>query len=308
LPPLEQIEAFVAAARGPTFRAAAETCALSPAAFSRRVQAFSAFVGLTLFERCSTGLRLTDAGRRCLADLEPAFLELRRVAAAVSREDDDELVVALSASHSLTVGWIIPRLARFRETHPQIELCLRTRRDAADLRSGDADLGLCFSDVDLAGLAHTPLLDVEVTPVAAPAMAAAVHHRGNLRGQRLLTAASPPGVWAWWGKASGCGDDLASSASFDILQASYEAAAEGGGVALGASPTVWPYLESGRLVRLGWPAVRLPGGAYHLAARPERKRRRAVASVWRWLEDEARQAPSLMTMVGSPCAGRPDRP
>ena len=78
LPPLEQIEAFIEAAEAPSFRVAAERCALSPAAFSRRIQAFSACLGVALFERTPSGARLTAAGRRCLADLKPAYLELRR--------------------------------------------------------------------------------------------------------------------------------------------------------------------------------------------------------------------------------------
>jgi LysR family transcriptional regulator, glycine cleavage system transcriptional activator len=40
-PKMEAIEAFIEAARAPNFRTAAERCALSPAAFSRRIQAAS---------------------------------------------------------------------------------------------------------------------------------------------------------------------------------------------------------------------------------------------------------------------------
>jgi DNA-binding transcriptional LysR family regulator len=84
LPPLEQIEAFIEAARARTFREAANRCALSPAAFSRRIQGFSDFIGLKLFERRPGGVRLTEAGRACLAELEPAYMELRRAAAQVA--------------------------------------------------------------------------------------------------------------------------------------------------------------------------------------------------------------------------------
>jgi DNA-binding transcriptional LysR family regulator len=42
---LHQIEAFLAAAEAPSLRAAAERRALGPAAFSRRIQEFSAYVG-----------------------------------------------------------------------------------------------------------------------------------------------------------------------------------------------------------------------------------------------------------------------
>jgi DNA-binding transcriptional LysR family regulator len=291
---MEQIEAFIAAARAPSFRMAAETCALSPAAFSRRVQAFSAFVGLALFEKTAAGLRLTDAGHRCLEELEPAYAELRRAAAHVSRPEGARIGVTLSLSHSLAVGWLIPRLERFRAAHPRIELSLRTRRDAADVRSGDADLGLCFSDVDLSGLSARPLLEAEATPVAAPATARAFAGGAKtLRDQRLLTVARPPDVWGWWAKCAGLEDDLTPAASFDLLDAMYECAAEGSGVALGSSPTLWPHLESGRLVCLGLPVVRFPGDGYRLAERVARKPRWAVSAVSRWLQSEALRSPRL---------------
>jgi DNA-binding transcriptional LysR family regulator len=304
LPPLEQIEAFIEGARAPSFRAAADACALSPAAFTRRVQALASYVGAPLFERTAGRLQLTEAGRRCLEELEPAYLELRRAAAAVGicgDGEDGRAVVALSLSHSLAVGWLIPRLEHFEATHPDISLMLRTRRDAIDIRRGDADLGLCFSDVDLAGLASRPLLEVDGTPVASPQLAAAFHaDGGDLGRQRLLTVASPQNVnlWDWWAKAAGWSGALKPAVSFDILDAMYQVASEGFGVGMGSSPTVWPYLENGRLVRLGLPAARFPGGVYHLAARPERRRRRAVAAVWRWLEGQAADLPRLAEPQG----------
>jgi hypothetical protein len=51
LPPLPAIEAFLFAARLSSFRAAAQQLALSPSAFSRRLQTLEAFTGVALFER-----------------------------------------------------------------------------------------------------------------------------------------------------------------------------------------------------------------------------------------------------------------
>jgi LysR family glycine cleavage system transcriptional activator len=299
LPPLEQIEAFIEAAEQPTFRAAAERCALSLAAFSRRVQAFSAYAGVVLFERTAGGLRLTDCGRRCLEELKPAFLELRRAAAQVGADHDLARVrrVTLSLSHSLAVGWLIPRLDRFRIAHPELELSLRTQRDASDIRRGDADLGICFDDVDVGGLHSQPLLDVAVYPAASPTVARAIRAAGGrLDGQPLLAVSRPPDLWAWWAGRSGFDGVLTPAANFDLLHAMYEIAAEGLGVALAASPTVTPHLRSGRLVRLDLPAVRFPGG-YRLAAAEDRRRRRPVQAVWRWLESEARRMPDPLAVA-----------
>ncbi len=293
LPPLEQIEAFIEAAEQPTFRAAADRCALSPAAFSRRVQAFSAYVGAPLFERAPVGLRLTAAGRQCLVELKPAFLELRRAAGQVGLRADDESArrITLSLSHSLAVGWLIPRLDRFRAAHPDLELSLRTQRDATDVRSGDADLGICFDDVDVAGLVSEPLLSVGVFPAAAPALVERFRAAGGrLDDHRLLAVSRPGDLWPWWARTTGFEGPLSAAAGFDLLHAMYEIAAQGLGVALAASPTVLPHLRDGRLQPLGLPAARFPGG-YRLAATPDRRRRPSVQMVWRWLETEARAMP-----------------
>lgn len=292
LPPLEQIEAFIEAAEQPTFRQASERCALSPAAFSRRVQAFSAYVGVPLFERAGSGVRLTEAGRRCLADLKPAFIELRRAASrvGVDRMQGEQGPVSLSLSHSLAVGWLIPRLDRFRADHPQIELRLRTRRDAGDLRCGDADLGICFADVDLNGLMSQQFLDVGVFPVAAPKLAERVTSGAGLETQPLLSVSQPADMWDWWADQAGFPAPLPASSQFDLLHAMYEIAAQGLGVALAASPTVQPHLDAGRLVRLPLPSARLPTG-YLLAATEDRLRLPVVRAVWRWLEREGRSMP-----------------
>jgi DNA-binding transcriptional LysR family regulator len=293
LPPLEQIEAFIEAARARTFRDAAERCALSPAAFSRRIQAFSDFIGLTLFERCPGGLRLTEAGRRCLEELEPAYVELRRAAAVVAGADAQDQSVRLSLSHSLAVGWLIPRLDAFHVANPGIELSLRTQRDASEIRYGNVDLGICFSDIDLSSLTSQPLLTVIALPVAAPQVAAEmVADGGRLGDRRLLAVSSPPDQWRWWMDLTGVRIEPGSTSTFDFLHALYEVASEGLGVALASSPTVQPHLQAGRLAPVGLPAARFPGG-YQLAATPERRRRRAVGAVWRWLDSEARSTPDL---------------
>jgi DNA-binding transcriptional LysR family regulator len=293
LPPFEQIEAFVEAAHAPSFRVAAERCALSPAAFSRRIQGFSSFLGVELFERRPGGVRLSAAGQDCLRELEPAYAELRRAAAAVAQRGRDEGKVRLSLSHSLAVGWLIPRLDDLRATHPNIELTLRTQRNAADVRRGEADLGICFTDIDTTGLTARPLVPVSAVPVATPDLAQEVAAKGGgLAGHRLLGVAAPTDVWAWWSQVTGYSEPVEAATNFDLTHAMYEAASQGLGIAMGSSPTVAPFLDVGRLVRLPLPVARLPA-AYNLIAAADRRRRPAVAAVWRWLEAQAEATPSL---------------
>jgi DNA-binding transcriptional LysR family regulator len=288
MPRLEIIEAFFEATQAASFRDAAARCALSPAAFSRRIQAFSAYVGRDLFERRDGRMQLTDAGRECEAQLAPVYRSLREATAAVARAPA-ETTVTISLSHSLSVGWLIPRLEGFRRRHPAIDVQIRTERTAALIRSGDADLGVCASDVDLAGLREAHLLHMLVTPVACPRIAAAFHAgAGRLDDYRLLVMKQHPETWTWWSSETGypC-TSPPPGATFDVLQTMYEAAAAGQGVAVGTCVTVGPHLASGRLVHLGLPSARYPG-AYRLAASASRLKSLAVRRLWTWLLDEAR--------------------
>lgn len=298
MPRLEVIEAFIEAARAPSFRIAAERCALSPAAFSRRIQAFRDFAGREVFDRTPGGVRLTEAGRECLAVLEPTYRAMVEAARELGASGRPERVT-ISLSHSLAVAWLIPRLERFRDRQPQVEIAIQTTRSAESIRLGAADLGICATDVDVAGLHAEHLLDIDVTPVACPEIAAEIRSaRRRLRDYRLLTPVHAPAMLDWWADKVGAdGRPLPRAETFDMAAALYETAASGWGVAAGMSVTVALHLQSGRLERLGLPAARYPGG-YRLVAKASRMRSQPVAAFWRWLTEEGRLQRRSQTFAG----------
>ena len=309
IPRLETIEAFIEAAHAPSFRIAAERCAISPAAFSRRIQAFRQFVGRELFERNATGMQLTFAGQECLAALEPQYRAMSQAALDLGASGKSQKVT-ISLSHSLAMAWLIPRLEQFRTQNPGVEVEIRTTRTAEDIRSGAADLGVCANDIDASGLRVQNFLYVDVTPVACPRIAEDFR-RGTttLVANRLLSPKQFPDMWRWWAREVGSdGDTLPPANTFDMAYAVYEAAAAGWGVAPGMSVTVEPHLRSGRLVSLGLPAARFPGG-YRLAAKASRLRSPPVAAFWDWLIVEGRlTVPSFGLPPFRPRLQSPDRP
>ena len=252
-------------------------------------------MGVKLFARQGGGVRLTEAGKTCLDEIEPAYLELLRATTAMERTGARGHEVRLSLSHSLAVGWLIPRLGRFRADHPDIELSFKTQRTAFYLRRGEVDLAICYSDIDMSGFESEPLLTVSCTPVASPRLAKAYRENGGpLERHRLLAAISPVGnVWPWWSKLTGFEIVSDTCLEFDTLHAMYEAASQDMGIGMATSATIQPHLESGRLELLGLPVSRgSSGGNYHLAANGPRKRERAVATAWRWLKAEAARTSS----------------
>jgi DNA-binding transcriptional LysR family regulator len=192
----------------------------------------------------------------------------------------------------MAVGWLIPRMNRFQELHPHVALSFKTHRGATSLRRGDVDLAICYSDIDLKGLDAHPLFDVSCTPVASPAVVEAYRQAQQpLDHYRLLAVDTPPGLWGRWAAVAGVSLDSGAVHNFDTAHAMYESASQSVGIAIGASATVWPHLQSGRLERLGLPIARMHDG-YWLAASPGR-REAAVDKVRRWLNLEAAQTPDI---------------
>jgi LysR family glycine cleavage system transcriptional activator len=135
-----------------------------------------------------------------------------------------------SLSHSLAVGWLIPRLDRFRARFADVDVEILTVRTAEAIRLGDADLGVCAMDVDVSGLHAEHLLDVRVTPVACPRIASEFRAgNGSLAKHPLLGMTRHPGLWSWWAGEVGANHDarLHAKAGFDALHAAHEAAAAG---------------------------------------------------------------------------------
>src|SRR5712691_13484546 len=78
----------IAVAKHLSFRAAARALGIRPSAVSRRVRALEDTLGVSLFERHSTGLRVTNAGARFFQEAREGFVHLEqasKIAAAAGR-------------------------------------------------------------------------------------------------------------------------------------------------------------------------------------------------------------------------------
>src|SRR5450631_4008737 len=121
LPSLNALKAFEAAARSESFTRAAEELCVTQGAVSHQVKALEATLGLKLFNRERQRLVITEAGREYLA-------VVRDVLDRISVGTEDLLqhqisgVLTVSTSPDFAAKWLVHRLGRFSEGHPEIEL------------------------------------------------------------------------------------------------------------------------------------------------------------------------------------------
>lgn len=166
-----EIEAFVAIARAGSVSRAAVALHLSQPAMSRRIDLLEREIGVPLFDRVPSGVRLTDAGEAFLPYARQVLAAARDGAeAARALEAEERGTVTLALVGTLASTRLTTRLRAFRDGHPQVRLLMHTARSdevSAMVQRGEAQLGLRYfagPDRDLIAL---PVADEPLRAVCA---------------------------------------------------------------------------------------------------------------------------------------------
>ena len=164
LPSLNALRAFEAAGRHLSFSKAAEELHVTPAAVGHQVKALEHDLGALLFDRLNRALQLTSAGQTLLPGLSEVFYRLTEVVETFRRRDANR-PLTVSMPPSFGAAWLVPRLERFRDRHPDIDVRLDVDNRIVDLLHDDVDVGLRYGLGDYPGMRVDCLLSEEVFPV-----------------------------------------------------------------------------------------------------------------------------------------------
>ncbi len=282
--PLHALRAFAAAARHLSFTRAAEELYLSQPAISQQVKQLEERLGVALFRRLPRGLVLTDEGAALLPVVNDSFARLAGTLNHLQGGRPSE-VLNLGVVNSFAVGWLLPRLANFQRTHPQIDLRLFTHNNAVDLLGEGLDMAIRFGSGHWHGTAATELLHAPLTPMCSPQLALSLKQPADLLQQPLLRSYRQD-EWPRWFDAAGLPAPMIRGLVFDTSLAMAEAAAQGLGVALLPALLFQRDLSQGRLVQL-FP-IALHGGSYWLTWLQGRPVSRAMLEFQQWLGNSSR--------------------
>lgn len=255
LPPLNALRAFEAAARHLNFSRAADELSVTPGAVSQQIQNLEDYVGAALFKRTPRGLLLTDAAQTALPALREAFDRLAEAASLLTAAVDGRRLT-LTAPPSFAAKWLVPRLGRFEEAHPQVDVWLSADMDLVDFATGDVDLAVRYGGGAYPGLEAVRLMQETVIPVMSPELLAAnpLASPADLAHHVLLHDGSPDADdscpdWLMWLTARGVkGVDGTRGPRFNQSSLVIEAAMAGRGVALAKRTLAQDDLDAGRLV------------------------------------------------------------
>ena len=293
LPTLDFFRGFDAAARHKSFTRAAEELHLTQSALSREIKKLEDEIGTALFERGRRGLELTTAGETLHVVVRNVLRDVAQVVTTIR---------ARGGAHRLTVSttvpfaslWLVPRLSRFRSSHPEIDVLVSADNRMVDLERTEVDLVVRFTKSQRVPDHAVRLFGERVIPVASPRLVvkSKLRRPEDLARQVLLhledpLARTPWLDWTMWLGAAGLPDlEPAGNMRFSQYDQLLQTAVSGQGVALGRRPLIDQFLEERSLVTLFAKRYDVPHAYFAIAAAHARDRPEASAFLT-WIVAEA---------------------
>lgn len=248
LPSLRSLQVFERAAHHGSFTGAAEELGVSQGAVSRQVQELECWLDQELFRRSGPILKLTSTGKTLGEEIGRA-MEILHSAIQSAQPATDARHVTLSMLPSVAAKWLAPRLGRFVQSNPLIDLRVTASRHLVDFAAEGVDAAIRYGKGNWPGLVAELLAEETIAPVCTRDYAARIGLKtpADLSKATLLHSDAEEG-WAAWFRAAGLesipvprGPRLGDEA------ATLQAVLDGQGIALGRSVLVADDINTGRL-------------------------------------------------------------
>ena len=192
--------AFEAAARHESFTKAAAELALTQSAVCRQIAGLEELLGVRLFHRSKRGVTLSEAGRTYSRQVA---LRLN----AVERDTLDLMArrglggsLELAVVPTFATRWLMPRLAAFQRSHPDITLNMTASTRPFLFNETEFDAAIYCGNATWPGVEARTLMRENLVPVCSPAL---IGEHGALSAAQLqhyplLQQATRPYAWRQW--------------------------------------------------------------------------------------------------------------
>jgi len=288
LPPLNALRAFDATARHLTVVKAADELSVTPSAVSHQLRILEDALGVQLFERNKTRLKLTPHGEAFLPSIRAAF---QMIASAAARLGDSVMVgdLVVSAPVGLTSRLLTRHVGEFMLAHPDVRLKVIASNEDKEVYLPSVDVCIRYGTGIWPERQVRLLSHVELFPVCSPAMIngpQGVRTLEDLK-RHMLLCEDGGTEWTRWLLASGVPAAGYRMTEMGNAHIAIEAALHGQGAALGDSLLVGDDLVEGRLVRLFQNSVPAKH-AYYMVCRHEACEQPLVAGFTEWIMGKVR--------------------
>ena len=145
---LGELAAFAAVAEERSFTRAAARLGMSQSALSHSIRRLEKRLGLQLLARTTRSVSPTAAGTGLLQELTPALERIERSLAEARKQRESpagriRLIIPRTATHMV----LLPELAQFARTYPEIVLDVTSSNDPVDLVAGEYDAGVQIGEL-----------------------------------------------------------------------------------------------------------------------------------------------------------------
>lgn len=308
MPPLNWLRPFEATARLGTTVQAADELGRTHGAVSRQIKTLEQWLGHRLFRHDAGRLELTAKGAEYFGTIAHAFDLIDRATRKFFNDGNRHLVRV----HGPTVfssRWLIPRMHRFYQRYPHIEIWLSDFSRRCELTGDLCDMAIslepgCWPDMDV-----SPLMPDFIFPVSDTRTASEISSGESSRMFKLLHSDDTIARWDNWPDR-----DFRNGAAqihLSDLENVLRAAANGHGVALARGQLIVDELAAGTLARPLPGTVKFDAGYWLIKPKygvidPD------VRTFASWIAEEARVATDRLIAVlrshpaAADCASVPD--
>ncbi len=285
IPPLNALKAFDAAARHLSFSLAAQEIGVTHGAISHQIRSLEDILGVKLFVRQGSRMKLTEEGVALHDPVGRAFdlfaTATTRLSSSVVRGE-----VVISMPPSLSCLWLVQQLREFLLRYPELTLRLVPSSDDREVRSSDVDFCIRYGDGAWPSRQVELLAETYLFPVCSPLLLnekLSMRKVDDLKNTTLLCS-DEGHEWDLW--LAGAGKPrLITGPRHHLGNAliAVEMCASGYGVALGDNINANRYLAEGRLIRPFGNAIKVPE-SFYLISRPEALNKPAIVLIQEWIK------------------------
>jgi LysR family glycine cleavage system transcriptional activator len=293
LPPLNSLRTFEAASRLGSFTKAARELHVTPAAVSHQIRGLEEHLGVTLFRRTTRKLALTDQAAAAVETLREGFDHISQ-GVEMLRSSGKGGALSISVTPAFATRWLVARLPRFQKQHPRIHLQIAASPSPVDFDQEDVDVAVRIGRGGFEGVVAIKLFHEWLAPVASPAFLrqytlrrpADIARVPMLHDDSMRRAGRLQGWQEWFRVAGVAPPESRRGTHFDDGHLALQAAAAGGGVALGRLVYAVDDLAARRLRIAMQPVIEMDI-AYYLLIPESRASLPAVTAFRAWIEAEA---------------------
>lgn len=253
------LEVFVRVAQTQNFRLAAEQLGVTRPAISQSLRRLEDRLNITLLQRTTRSVTLTEAGQRLYDDVAPAINQLNRAItdiAELAAEPRGQLRLAISSIAERMLGGEL--LAGFITAYPRIELDITVTDEEFDIVGQGYDAGVRLGEVIAQDMIAIPVSRPQrQVAVASPdylARAGMPSHPQDLVHHRCIGWRKGPGLapYRWEFAEQGREFDVAVNPQLTTndMGIMIRTACAGGGISFGMEETFQPWIMRGELVTL----------------------------------------------------------